>query len=106
MSTTVSITSPTGEKVDITPALLAQEFNTKELQTAQTLIAELLDSNWHGILTTIARSEDGTGSVSISLKLDHSGANRDLHAKLSFSQKTSDEAECSVKNPAQEEFSL
>lgn len=104
--TKVSIQREGGEEVDITPAFHAQEYNDAELETTQQIVANLLEGNWHGIMRSIAESEDSKGSVSFSLKLNHAVSPRQVKAKLSYALKTSDEAEEYVKDPQQEELPL
>ena len=81
-------------------------YDDIELQRAKGLVCDLLETHWKGIMQTVAASDDGQGAVSLGLKLDHDGSNRLVKAKLSYSVKTSDEAEYIVRNPAQKEMPL
>ncbi len=82
------------------------EYDEKELERAKSLISDLLDTHWRGVMTAVGSSDDSTGSVSIGLKLDHSGTSRLVKSRLSYSVKTSDESEYIVRNPQQQEMSL
>jgi hypothetical protein len=84
----------------------AETYDERELAHAQTLIGELLETHWERIQGTVIRADDSTASVSINLKLDHGGPTREVKVKLSYSVKTSDEAEAVVRNPAQKELPL
>ena len=78
------------------------DFNDAELEKASNLIVGLLESNWHGIQTAIFDTADGKVSVSINLTLKHLSADsRSCKAKLGYSVKNTDEAECFVRNPNQ-----
>ena len=81
-----------------------QEFANRELETACNLVGGLLETNWTGILKAVAEHPDSKGSVSISLKINHLSADtRNLKASISYSVKTSDEAECIVRNGTETE---
>ena len=81
-----------------------QEFANRELETACNLVGGLLETNWTGILKAVAENPESKGSVSISLKINHLTADtRNLKASISYSVKTSDEAECIVRNKEAEE---
>jgi hypothetical protein len=105
-ATKVEIRTPGGETIDATAAFAAMDYNEVEFQRVQTLVTNLLNTHWRGILQAVADSEDSTGSVSISVKLDHSGPARIVKTKLSYAVKTSDEAEAYVQDPAQKELDL
>lgn len=92
--------------VDITGALDGMTFAEAELDRTKGLIINLLDTHWNGILAAVKDSDDQIGSVSISVKLDHSGQGRLVKAKLSYAVKTTDEAEYIVRDPAQKELKL
>jgi hypothetical protein len=78
------------------------EFGKLELDRTGNLIVGLLEANWHGIQKTIYDSAEGKASVSINITLKHlSPDSRSVKAKLGYSVKNTDEAECFVKNPNQ-----
>lgn len=105
-ATKVQIHTPGGETIDATAAFAALSYSEVEFQRVSSLVNSLLETHWAGILQAVADSEDSTGSVSLSVKLDHSGPARIVKTKLSYSVKTSDEAEAYVSDPAQKEFNL
>ena len=102
------VTIQTGDNapVDITGVLDGMTFAEAELDRTKELIIELLDTHWRGILQAVKDSDDSVGSVSIGVKLDHSGQGRLVKAKLSYAVKTTDEAEYIVRDPAQKELKL
>lgn len=103
-ATKVEIRTP-GETI-VAAAFAAMDYNQVEFDRVSSLVISLLASHWNGILQAVGDSEDSTGSVSISVKLDHSGPARMVKTKLSYSVKTSDEAEAYVHDPAQKELNL
>ena len=79
-----------------------KKFSDEELERTGNLIVGLLESNWHGIQKTIYESAEGKASVSINITLKHLSPDaRSVKAKLGYSVKNTDEAECFVKNPNQ-----
>lgn len=82
------------------------DFNEVELEEAKALVADILETHWHGILKAVTDSEDQNGSVSIALKLDHSGPSRNIKVRLSYAVKTTDETEKNVRNPDQQELAI
>ena len=105
-ATKVELRTAGGETIDATAAFAAIDYNEVEFQRVTALVNSLLETHWPGIQQAVAESEDATGSVSLSVKLDHSGPSRIVKTKLSYAVKTSDEAEAYVQDPAQKEFDL
>lgn len=105
-ATKVEFYTPEGETIDATAAFAAMSYGKVEFERVNSLVTSLLETHWAGIQQAVADSEDATGSVSLSVKLDHSGPARIVQTKLSYSVKTSDEAEAYVSDPAQKEFDL
>jgi hypothetical protein len=94
------------EKVTNAKAATVADYDERELSRAQTLIGGLLETHWAGIQGAIVRSGDGEGSVSISLKLDHTGPVREIKCKIGYAIRTTDEAEAVVRDPRQMEMPL
>ena len=82
------------------------EYNDIELEEAKALVGDILETHWLGILRAVTDSEDQSGSVSIAVKLDHSGPTRNLKVRLSYAVKTTDESEKNVRNPDQQELAI
>lgn len=93
-----------GEK--LSAAMTSMDYDTKEMEKAQSVASDLLEAHWAGIQGAILRSGDGIGSVSLSLKLDHTGPERELKAKIAYSVKTSDEIKVVVRDPRQPELGV
>jgi hypothetical protein len=83
-----------------------EDYNDIELEEAKALVGDILETHWTGILKAVTENEDQIGSVSIALKLDHSGPTRNVKVKLSYAVKTTDETEKNVRNPAQQELAI
>lgn len=82
------------------------EYNDIELEEAKALVGDILETHWIGILRAVTDSEDQSGSVSIAVKLDHSGPTRNIKVRLSYAVKTTDESEKNVRNPDQQELAI
>lgn len=82
------------------------EYNDIELEEAKALVGDILETHWVGILRAVTDSEDQNGSVSIAVKLDHSGPTRNIKVRLSYAVKTTDESEKNVRNPDQQELAI
>lgn len=82
------------------------EYNDIELEEAKALVGDILETHWVGILRAVSDSEDQNGSVSIAVKLDHSGPSRNIKVRLSYAVKTTDESEKNVRNPDQQELAI
>jgi len=80
------------------------DYDEKELEKAQQVVSDLLETHWIGIQGAIIKAGDGLGAVSLSIKLDHTGPERELKAKIAYSVKTSDEIEVTVRDPRQPEL--
>ena len=81
-----------------------EELASRELETACNLVGGLLETNWTGILKAVADNPESRGSVSINLKINHlTPDTRNLKASISYSVKTTDEAECIVSNKQETE---
>jgi hypothetical protein len=79
-------------------------FSELELEKASNLVANLLESNWHGIQKAVHESSEGKLSVSVSLKLNHYSVNaHNIKANISYAVKTADEAECIVQRDEEAE---
>ena len=81
-------------------------YNDIELEEAKALVGDILETHWLGILRAVSDSDDQNGSVSIAVKLDHSGPTRNLKVRLSYAVKTTDESEKNVRNPDQQELAI
>ena len=84
---------------------LAIQFAAHELQEVAEHIVSLLEANWPSILDT-TRENEGKSKVSIGISLDHTGQHHGVKINLSYSVKTTDEAEFYVKDPRQAELDL
>lgn len=83
-----------------------QTHDEVELNECALLVTQLLAVTWTGIQGAISRTDDGQLGVSIAIKLDHSGNERVVKAKISYAVRTSDEDERYVRDPQQKELEL
>ncbi len=67
----------------------------------KTTIGSLIDANIDGIANEVANAEDGTLSVSFSVKLSLSGVRVSGVGKIGFARKFTDEAEFITPDPEQ-----
>lgn len=103
---TVTMSVNGGDPVDVTQRFAKIQYSEKELAESIALVADLLTVNWTGIQKAIADTEESVGSVSLALKLDHTGPMRSVKVRIGYSVKHSDEAECMVKDPTQLELEI